>query len=81
MPLYPFHPEALQTIVATITANRDGIISAGYLPAIVNKDYKPEVLKHDERGQQVFDYVAKISKEAGLSASFQWQGDKVLISA
>jgi poly-gamma-glutamate synthesis protein (capsule biosynthesis protein) len=81
MPLYPFHPEALQTIVATITANRDGIVSAGYLPAIVNKDYKPEVLKHDERGQQVFDYVAKISKEAGLSASFQWQGDEVLIGA
>jgi poly-gamma-glutamate synthesis protein (capsule biosynthesis protein) len=81
MPLYPFHPEALQTMVAKVTVSKDGVVSASYLPMIVNKDYKPEVLKNDERGREVADYVTKISKEAGLSASFSWQGDEVLIGA
>lgn len=79
MPLYPFHPEALKTMVAKVEVSKNGVENAAFLPMVVNKDYKPEVLKNDERGREVADYVEKISREAGLSASFQWQGDEVLV--
>jgi len=78
-PLYPFHPEAKQTIVARCVVDGHGQIEARYLPAYVNKQYAPEILTQNERGQQVFDYVERISREAGLSAAFAWDGDEVVV--
>src|SRR3954469_15666777 len=78
-PLYPFHPEAKQTIVAKCVVDGNGTIEARYLPAFVNKQYQPEILTRDERGEQVFAYVERISREAGLRASFAWDGDEVVV--
>ena len=78
-PLYPFHPEAKQTIVAKCVVDGRGGVEARYLPAYVNKQYRPEVLRRDERGEQVFAYVERITREAGLKASFTWDGDEVVV--
>ena len=80
-PLYPFHPEAKQTIVAKCVVDGRGGVEARYLPAYVNKQYQPEVLRRDERGEQVFAYVERITREAGLKASFAWDGDEVVVRA
>jgi len=78
-PTYPFHPEAKNTIIAKCTIKAGKISRVAYLPCVVNKLAQPEIVRCDERGQQVFDYVEKITKGAGLNARFEWEGDEVLI--
>ena len=39
-----------------------------------------EVLRNDDRAQQVFEYMKKITGEAGLNARFAWDGDEVGVS-
>lgn len=79
-PTYPFHPEAKHTIIAKCTLENHKITGVSYLPCLVNKKGQPEILKKDERGQQVFDYVKKITGEAGLNAGFAWYGDEITVS-
>jgi hypothetical protein len=43
----------------------------------VNRYSQPEVLGNDEPGQAVARYVQEISARAGLSAAFEWTGDRV----
>jgi hypothetical protein len=76
---YPFHPEAKHTIIARCVVDGNGAVQASYIPCLVNTQAQPEILGHDEQGQQVFDYVERISREAGLAASFAWDGDAVAI--
>ena len=50
-----------------------------YLPCLIDKQGRPEILKHDDRGQQIFEYMEKITREADLNAGYEWDGDEVLI--
>jgi poly-gamma-glutamate synthesis protein (capsule biosynthesis protein) len=78
-PLYPFHPEAKNTIIATCVVGKDGVISAGFIPCYVKPNGEPEVLGNDERGREVASYVERISRDAGLETRFSWKGDQVVI--
>ncbi len=80
-PTYPFHPEAKYTLIAKCVVQDGRILQTGYIPCLVNRQGQTEVLRHDERGQEVFDYVEKISREAGLNTWFRWDGDEVLVEA
>lgn len=80
-PEYPFHPESRLTMLAKLTVDESGGIAAGFIPAVINQRSQPEVVRRDGRGEEVLDYVARISCEAGLRASFSWQGDTVAIGA
>ena len=42
---------------------------------------QPEILDNDEMGQQVFDYMDKITRAAGLNARYEWEGDEVVVHA
>ena len=76
---YPFHPEAKQTIIAKCRIKDGKISQVSYLPCFIDKEGRPEVLKRGPRGQMVFDYMGKISEEAGLDVRFEWSGDEVVI--
>jgi poly-gamma-glutamate capsule biosynthesis protein CapA/YwtB (metallophosphatase superfamily) len=78
-PTYPFHPEAVHTIIAKCYIEDKKIVKVNYLPCLVNKKGQPEILKNDKRGQAIFDYVEKITNAAGLNAHFAWDGDEVNI--
>jgi hypothetical protein len=78
-PTYPFHPEAIYTIIAKCIVENKKITEIRYIPCIVNKKGQTEVVKHDERGQKVFDYMEKITRGAGLNAKYSWVGDEVVI--
>jgi hypothetical protein len=78
-PTYPFHPEAVNVLVAKFVIKDKVISRVSYIPCIVNKQGYPEVMKHDEKGQQVFHYMEKITREAELNGPFEWDGDEVLI--
>jgi poly-gamma-glutamate synthesis protein (capsule biosynthesis protein) len=80
-PNYPFHPEAKHTLIAKCIIEDGKIIRVSYLPCFINKKGQPEILKKDERGQQVFDYMNKITRGANLDARYAWEEDEVLILA
>ena len=78
-PTYPFHSEAKYSAVAKLAVENGKIKRVSYLPLLVNKKAQPEFLKQDARGQEVFDYMDKITKAAKLNATFSWAGDEVVV--
>ncbi|MBN1850538.1 MAG: CapA family protein [Deltaproteobacteria bacterium] len=78
-PKHPYHPETLQTIIAKCEIENGSISKVGYLPCLINKQGQPEILKHDEKGQQIFDYMDRITRAANLNAQYEWDGDEVVI--
>ena len=78
-PTYPFHPEAKQTIIAKCTISEGKITRTSYIPCLVNKKGQPEILKNDQMGQQVFNYMDKITQAAGLNTRFEWDENEVVI--
>jgi poly-gamma-glutamate capsule biosynthesis protein CapA/YwtB (metallophosphatase superfamily) len=82
MPNYAFHPESRNTMIARVQLTKDGIVRAGYIPCYIDQQVRPEPLTRDNGGQQVFDYMATISAEAGFKTEFAWNdaGDEVLVS-
>ncbi|MBI2958644.1 MAG: CapA family protein [Chloroflexi bacterium] len=78
-PTFPFHPEARKTIIARCIVEDGRISQVGYVPCLINTSGQPEVLGHDARGQQVFDYVDRITREAGLNGEFEWEDNEVAI--
>jgi poly-gamma-glutamate synthesis protein (capsule biosynthesis protein) len=81
MAAYPWHPESVYTMIAKCTIENGTITRVSYLPCLVNKKGKPELLRNDERGQEVFDYIDKITRQAGLNARYEWEGDEIVIGA
>jgi poly-gamma-glutamate synthesis protein (capsule biosynthesis protein) len=78
-PSYPFHPEAKQTIIAKCIIEEKKISKVSFIPCMVNKKGQPEVLRNDERGKQVFEYMEKITRQAGLNARFKWDGEEAMV--
>jgi hypothetical protein len=83
MPNYAFHPESRNTMIARVELTRDGVVQAGYIPCFIDQQVRPEPVTRDNGGQQVLDYIAAITDEAGLKTQFAWSpaGDEVLVSA
>ena len=77
-PTYPFHPEAKNAMVGACTVAPDGTVSPGFLPCWIRPDGAPEVLGRGARGEAVLDYVAAITRGAGLKTEFAWDGDRVV---
>ncbi|MDO9534908.1 MAG: CapA family protein [Bacillota bacterium] len=78
-PTYPFHPEAKYTIIAKCKIKDKKISQVSYIPCLVNKQGQPEVMKRDARGEKVFEYMEKITRDAGLNAEFDWQEDEIVV--
>jgi poly-gamma-glutamate synthesis protein (capsule biosynthesis protein) len=79
-PTYPFHPEAKYTVIAKCVVTEGKISRMSYLPCLVNKKSQPEILKHDARGQEVFDYVERVTQGTALNACYRWEGDEVVVT-
>lgn len=77
-PTYPFHPEAIYTIIAKCTIESKKLSTISYLPCIVNKAGQPEIVNNDNNGKRVFDYMSKITAGAKLKTNFRWNGDEII---
>ena len=80
-PLYPFHPEAKNAMIANIRIEANGQWEAGFLPCWIRPNGQPEVLEHDERGLAVAAYIEKITRACNLRADFHWTGNRVVFAA
>jgi hypothetical protein len=78
-PVHPYHPETLKTIIAKCVIEDGKIQRVSYLPCIINKRGQPEVLVRGASGQELFQYMAQITREAGLTVRYAWDGDEVLV--
>ena len=76
-PTYPFHPEALNAMIAVCEIGADGVRKAGFIPCWVNQKGQPEICGDDERGRRVASYVEQITRKAALLANFEWDADWV----
>ena len=74
-------PVSNRTIIAKCIIDDRKIKQVSYLPCLINEQMQPEVLKNDERGQQAFDFMDRITRGAGLNARYEWKDDEVVIHA
>ena len=65
--LAPFHPEAVNAMLARLRVQPDGRIETGFIAVQVHAPGKP-VLANDDEAERIADYVAKITTDAGLPA-------------
>jgi Bacterial capsule synthesis protein PGA_cap len=78
MPTYPFHPESRNTIIVDCRVRPDRAVDAGVVPCWIDDDGRP-VPQRQDQGQAVVDYLEVIGQEAGLSADYSWDGDRVVV--
>jgi hypothetical protein len=76
---FPYSPEQELTIVAKCRIQDGQISQVSYLPCIAGQNSPPEIVKNDEKGRQVFEYMENITQGAELNARYQWDGDEVMI--
>ena len=75
------YPYRQLTMIAKCIINNGKISRLSYMPCFVNEQKQPEVLKNDEMGREVFDFMDRITREAGLNARFEWDEDEIVIHA
>jgi poly-gamma-glutamate synthesis protein (capsule biosynthesis protein) len=80
MPCYPFHPESRNTMIADCRIGADGKVSAGFRPCWIDQEGAPQVLGQGEQGQAVVDYLAGITRAAGMDTRFEWVGERVVVT-
>ncbi len=78
-PTYPFHPEAIYSIIGKCIVEEGKITETRFIPLIVNKAGVPEVVNRSNGGEEVMSYMTKITEGAGLNAKFEWVEDEILI--
>jgi hypothetical protein len=76
---FPYTPEQGLTIIAKCSINDGRITRVSYLPCLAGQNQSPEILKNDERGRQVFEYMNNITRGAELNARYEWKDDEVVI--
>ena len=76
---WPSDNDSRLTMIAKVIIDGGKITQTGFLPCIINDRGQPEVLKHDERGQRVFDYMEKITRVIGLNTGYKWDGNEVVV--
>jgi poly-gamma-glutamate synthesis protein (capsule biosynthesis protein) len=80
MPFYPFHPESRNTVIALCRFDETGVVQAGFVPCWIDDQGRPCPVGRSDGGDAVADYVARITRAAGLNAEFTWHGDEVLLA-
>ena len=73
-PTKPNADKAAMTIIAKAYIEDGKIVQFGFMPGKII-DHNPTPLKRGEGGQEVVDYMAWITKCAGLNAKFEWVSD------
>jgi poly-gamma-glutamate synthesis protein (capsule biosynthesis protein) len=79
-PLYPFHPEAKNAMIAVCDVGADGAVSAGFIPCWMEPSGAPRPLARNAQGEAVARYVEDISARAGLKTALAWDDGRVVFS-
>ena len=80
-PTYPFHPESVYCPVAKLILEDGAVASYRMVLMKVERDGVPYVHGRGETGQEIFDYMQRITEEAGLNGRLAWDCDEAVIAA
>ena len=78
-----WHPDAKRTIIGKVMIEGGVIQKVSYLPCYINyeKGAQPEIVtRSDPRGEEVFNYMGKITRSQKMTTKFTWEGDEIVIS-
>jgi len=78
-----WHPDAKRTIIGKVMIEGGVIQKVSYLPCYINyeKGAQPEIVtRSDPRGEEVFNYMEKITRSQKMTTKFTWEGDEIVIS-
>ena len=75
MPFYAFNPESRKTMLARMTATKDGITEFGFVPCYIDDHGAPRPLTTWEEAREVVEYVEQLCREEKLSVRLAWQED------
>ena len=75
---FPYRREARHTIVARVSVDAEGVRSAGFVPCWIDEQARPVAHGDDEQGRETFDYVAAITREAGLDTALRWRDGRAV---
>ena len=79
-PLLPYGRDAKRSLLAKATFSRKGVTSVSFLPMVIDKQYRPEVLRAgDPRFDDMVGYMDWASE--GFAHAFTRRGDEVLVTA
>jgi poly-gamma-glutamate synthesis protein (capsule biosynthesis protein) len=77
-PRLPYGVDAKRTLIAKATMHAQRIERVSFLPALIDKNLRPEVLKHEDvRFDDAVSYMDWASE--GFEHNFQVQGDEVVV--
>jgi poly-gamma-glutamate synthesis protein (capsule biosynthesis protein) len=77
-PTYPFHPEARQTIIASVRIEHGSVSGVSFLPCSINHAGQPETLSPSEpRFDEVVSYMRDACTSVGFSTELRPKGDEV----
>ena len=76
-PTHMFHPDGLATMIVKARVAPGGEIqSVSFLPCYINSEAEPEIYKRGQaRGDEVYDYMQRISESQGLAIRYEWNDD------
>jgi capsule synthesis protein PGA_cap len=78
-PLLPYGFDAKRTLLAKAVFAKDGVKSVSFLPMMIDKQYRPEVLHAgDERFDDMVSYMDWASE--GFDHTFTQHGDEVIVT-
>lgn len=78
-PLLPYGRDAKRTLLAKAVFAKDGVKSVSFLPMMIDKQYRPEVLHYgDSRFEEMVNYMDWTSE--GFDHTFTRRGDEVMLT-
>ncbi len=79
-PYYLYPADSRKTAIAKCLISDKKIERVSFLPVLINKEAKPEVMRRGDRGfDEVLNYIDEISKDQGMATRFSIEGDEVVI--
>lgn len=75
---FPYARESRHTMVARVAVDADGVREASFVPCWIDEQARPVAHGEDDQGRATATYVEAITAEAGLDATFEWHGDRVV---
>jgi poly-gamma-glutamate capsule biosynthesis protein CapA/YwtB (metallophosphatase superfamily) len=70
---WPYSRESRHTMIARVTVDEHLVLGAGFQPAYIDEEARPQVVGDDPLGRSVAAYVEQITADAGLDARFRWE--------
>jgi poly-gamma-glutamate synthesis protein (capsule biosynthesis protein) len=75
-PLLPMHPESRISMVACLEFSDRGLDRVGLIPALILPNGQTEPLDPStEKGREIFEYLVRVTSEAGLESTLQVDED------